>query len=133
VAVAFLIAVLALLAITCYNRVKIWNDDEKLWTDVIEKYPYIYEKQGSLLTVKEVGVDIAYENRANYYRDQGEMDKAFADYELLTSLHSKAQGAYNNAANFYGIKAQDAWQKTIRSLQTKCFQKRCNYILKHYA
>jgi len=121
--IAVMALITALLAVGCYNRVKVWNDDEKLWTDVIEKYPYITENEGGTVKVTQVGVDIAYENRANFYRDHNEPDKAMADYELMTRLHSKSDGAYNNMGNFYGIKGQEAAANGNSELANQMFTK----------
>ena len=122
-AIAVMTVITAFLAVGCYNRVKVWNDDEKLWTDVIDKYPYVTENEGGTVKVTQVGVDIAYENRANFYRDHNEPDMAMADYELMTRLHSKSDGAYNNMGNFYGMKAQDAAAKGNRELANQMFSK----------
>lgn len=46
------------------ERVKLWHNDETIWTDEIEKYPECY---------------MGYYNRGNYYADKKQYDKAIAD------------------------------------------------------
>jgi len=119
---AFLMVAL-LLSVTCYARVKIWNDTGVLFTNVIEQYPYEVEQNGNVVTVKKVGVNTAYKNRGNFYRDHGDMDKAFADYNLLVMAHVQDEGAYNNMGNFYGLKGQEALSKGNRELANQMFSK----------
>lgn len=110
-------------AASSYARVKVWNDSGKLWSDVIEKYPYEVQQTGDVVTVKKVGVITAYKNRGNYYRDHGEMEKAFADYNLLVTVHAQDEGAYNNMGNFYGLSGQEALRKGDSQLASQMFSK----------
>jgi tetratricopeptide (TPR) repeat protein len=119
----FLLVITPALAFACYNRVKVWNDSGKLWTDVIEKYPYVLEQNGNTVVVKQVGINTAYKNRGNYYREKGDMEKAFADYDLLVRAHAQDEGAYTNMGNFYGLKAQDALAKGDKQLANQHFSK----------
>lgn len=57
----------------CYERTFVWHNAETLLSDAIEKYPY-----RALLS---------YKWRGHYYFDQGEYDKALADYNVLVTLH----------------------------------------------
>lgn len=111
IAIVLLIVITPALAYACYNRVKIWENDEIVWSDVIDKYPYITETNGNVITVLQEGVNIAYDNRANYYRRRGDFEKAFADYEIITRFHTKNQGAYNNMGNLLSLKAEEAKAK----------------------
>lgn len=92
--------------ITCYNRVKIWNNSETLWTNVIEQYPYVTSQTGKILKVEKLGVETAYKNRGNYYREHGMMDKAFDDYNMLVTVRAKDAGAYSNMGNMYAMREQ---------------------------
>jgi len=58
----------------CYQRTLAWHNAETLLSDAIEKYPY-----RALLS---------YKWRGHYYFDQGEYDKALADYNVLVTLRS---------------------------------------------
>ncbi len=69
-----LVAFSAGLAYLCYERTKVWHNSETLLTDAIEKYPY-----RALLS---------YKWRGNHYLSIGELDKAMADYSVLTKLHA---------------------------------------------
>jgi tetratricopeptide (TPR) repeat protein len=92
--------------VLCYGRVPVWTNSETLFSDVIEKYPYKYSQNGNLVTVTEVGVETAYKNRGNYYREHDMMDKAFDDYNVLVTVHSKEPGSYSNMGNMYAMRQQ---------------------------
>lgn len=81
-----------LLAYNCYERTKVWKNSETLWTDVIQKYPN--------------KVETAYKNRGNYYAQLNQLDKAFADYEILVQMNSKDPKIYSNLGNIYGLKKE---------------------------
>ncbi len=89
--------------IACYNRVKIWSNSEVLWTDVINKHPYIITQTGNIVKVEQVGVEVAYKNRGNYFREHGNMDKAFEDYNVLVRAVSKDAFIYSNVGNMYAL------------------------------
>ncbi|WP_367392391.1 tetratricopeptide repeat protein [Lewinella sp. LCG006] len=55
-----------LLSIGAYRAVKVWENSETLWTNVINKF----DKSGT-----------AYNGRGKYYLDNGEYDKALADLD----------------------------------------------------
>jgi tetratricopeptide (TPR) repeat protein len=102
----------------CFERVKVWNDNETLWTDVIEKFPYDIVQTGNVVQVKTAGVETAHKNRGNYYADKGLLDKAYADYEILVRAQTKDAGVYSNMGNLHGLKkeftkALDAYSKAI--------------------
>ena len=80
-----------ILAVLSHNQVKIWQNSETLWTDVIKKYP---------------DVEIAYKNRGNYYATLNLTDQALADNMVLVSLKSKDPGVYRNLGNIYGLKGE---------------------------
>lgn len=87
-----------------YERVGVWTNSETLWSDVIEKYPYKIEQKGNVVTVLETGVEVAHKNRGNYYREMGNMDKAFEDYELLVRARAKDPLIYSNMGNMYALR-----------------------------
>ncbi len=86
-----------------FNRVGIWTNSETLWSDVIEKYPYEIEQNGTIVTVKKTGVEVAYKNRGNYYRENGRMDLAFKDYEVLYAARVSDPLIYSNMGNMFAI------------------------------
>jgi tetratricopeptide (TPR) repeat protein len=113
-------------AVLCFNRVKVWQNSETLWSDVIEKYPYEMVQEGNVMHITKLGVDNAYKNRGNYYRSRnqpGDMEKAFADYEIMVKAHTKDVGAYTNMGNFYGLKGQTALGKGDKAEAEKMFTK----------
>lgn len=84
-------------AIISYNRNKVWQDGETLFTDVIEKYPDNYK---------------SYYNRGNARRQIAEANKgagmenvteiyvgAIKDYDKAIELNSKDFDSYNNRGN----------------------------------
>ena len=95
----------------CYNRVGVWTNSETLWTNVIEQYPYDIEQVGNVVKVKTAGVEVAYKNRGNYYRETGRMDLAFVDYEVLVRARAKDPLIYSNAGNMYAL--QDKFKESI--------------------
>ncbi len=68
------------LSVFTYNRTKVWENGESLWTDVIDKYPDDY---------------FAYSKRAEYYSNEQEMDLAKHDVNKSISLYSNYVIAYH--------------------------------------
>jgi len=60
------------LIVLTFNRCKVWHDEETLWTDVINKYP---EKHIT-----------PYFGRGDYYKANGQFDKALVDYEMVHKI-----------------------------------------------
>ena len=54
-----------------FGQTKIWKNSATLWTHVIKYYP---------------NSTLPFGNRANYYRDLGEIDKALEDYSSTIRL-----------------------------------------------
>ena len=77
----------AILCLLSFDRTKVWQNTEKLWTDVIEKYPN--------------KAPIAHNNRGTYYRSNKKYDAALADFNKAISLKSDYHLAYNNRGNVY--------------------------------
>jgi tetratricopeptide (TPR) repeat protein len=90
------------LGVVTWRRAWVWTNSETLWSDVIAKYPYRIEEGADGVTVLQRGVATAYENRGNYYREHGQMDRAMRDYELLVKARVSDGGPYVNMGNVYG-------------------------------
>jgi len=88
----YAIATLAvlLLGYGCYQRTDVWHNAETLCSDAIEKYP--------------LRALLSYKWRGNYYRDQGDFDKALKDYNLLAALRSADMYVYQSMARIYSGK-----------------------------
>ncbi len=84
-----------------YKQVAIWTNSETLWSNVIEQYPFVIEQVGNKVFVRTTGVEVAHKNRGNYYRENGRMDLAFKDYDILVSARVKDPLVYSNMGNMY--------------------------------
>ena len=71
-----------------YNRTRIWNDDESLWTDVIKKYP---------------GARQAYKNRGLHYVEKKQYDLAFQDFNNYIAIKQDDGTVYSQRGNLYGL------------------------------
>ena len=69
-----------------YNQNKIWKDSDTLWSHVLK-----YHRN----------ITVAWGNRANYYRDSGQTQKALNDYSEVIKLAPEKAGAYNSRAKLY--------------------------------
>ncbi|MCX6304738.1 MAG: tetratricopeptide repeat protein [Bacteroidetes bacterium] len=86
-----------------YDQVKVWENSETLWTDVISKYPQ---------------AEVSYKNRGNYYGALNITDKALNDYKVYVKLKPDDPRAFSNIGNIYGLrneidKALDSYSKSI--------------------
>ena len=72
---ALLSAVVLLFTVLTFQATKVWKGTESLWTNVIEKYP---------------SVPYAHINRASYYRDLGDFEKALQDANAGVELDDNA-------------------------------------------
>jgi len=82
-------------AYVSHERIKVWNDSDTLWSDVIQKYPYPPWK-----------IEIAYVGRGRYYAENGELEKALSDFNTLLAMETRNAAIYNNLGNIYGAKGQ---------------------------
>jgi tetratricopeptide (TPR) repeat protein len=70
-----LVVVCAIAMLASFRMSNVWKNTETLWTNVIEKYP---------------DVDYAWINRASYYRDLGDFDRALTDANKGISINDNA-------------------------------------------
>jgi len=80
-----LVSLTLVFAVVCNARVRVWHSTETLWRDVAEKYP---------LRVGE-----AYESLGNYYAASGEIDSAYNNYKILTSIYYKDPYVFDRFGN----------------------------------
>lgn len=73
-------------SVMCYNQNKIWENSATLWTHVLKYYK---------------NTTLPWGNRANYYRDNGEVQKALYDYSQVIKLKPDRPEAYNSRARLY--------------------------------
>jgi tetratricopeptide (TPR) repeat protein len=69
-----------------FNQNKIWKDSATLWTHVLKHYDH---------------TTLPWGNRANYYRDNGQTQKALYDYGQVIRLKPNAPEPYNSRARLY--------------------------------
>jgi protein O-mannosyl-transferase len=84
-------AVFLVHAVVSIQQIKIWENGATLWTQVLKYYK---------------NVTLPYGNRANYYRDQGFVDLALADYNDAIRLESAKAATYNSRGKLYFNKQQ---------------------------
>jgi len=92
-----LLVVLLVFAWLTHERVKIWEDGDKLFTDVIEKYPqfpYAYNNRGFLY----FDYYVLKKYTDNEVKKKAYTDKAYADYSMAIALDPTYVGAYVNRA-----------------------------------
>lgn len=69
-----------------FQQCKIWENSGTLWTHVLKYYQ---------------NITLPYGNRANYYRDSGQLAKALSDYNSCINLKPIEAGPYNSRARLY--------------------------------
>jgi protein O-mannosyl-transferase len=128
-----LVVYLLLLTGLTFNRMKVWQNSETLWTDVIEKYPNTplpYNNLGHYLRRQnqperalenynkaislEPGKAQPYNNRGKIYFDRGEIDKALADYNKCIELEPNHVNALANRGAAFGMKQE--WEAALKDL-----------------
>ena len=82
--------------VVSFRQVKIWKNSDTLWTHVIKN---------------NISTSLPYNNRANYFRDLKQYDKALADYNKAIELKA-GHSTYNSRAKLFFIKNED--QKAIQ-------------------
>jgi protein O-mannosyl-transferase len=83
---AFLLIYIILLAGITYNRVKVWENSQTLFSDVIQKYPK---------------VAVAHNNMGRYFREINQYDKAIASYTKAIEIDPKGYKTYSNRGKAY--------------------------------
>jgi tetratricopeptide (TPR) repeat protein len=73
------------LSVAAHARVKVWNNDETLWTDLIKKYP---------------ACDRGYYNRGVFYQEKKLLDKAFSDFSKALTLNENYR-TYSNRGQIF--------------------------------
>lgn len=76
-----------------FQQTKVWKNSNTLWTHVLKYYD---------------NSTLPYGNRANYFRDIGQVDLALQDYSSSIRLKSDNPAPYNSRAKLYFAKNQDA-------------------------
>lgn len=74
------------------KQVKVWENSETLWTQVIQNYPQ---------------VDVAYKNRGNHYGSLMQADKAMADYQVLIDRNQVDDQTWGNIGNIHRMKGRN--------------------------
>lgn len=85
--------VMLLWAFSAFQRTQVWENDLTLWEDVIEKYPD--------------QIAGAHMSRGKYYKDQGQLNLAFADFNKSIELDDTNDQVLNNRGNIYFSRNQD--------------------------
>jgi tetratricopeptide (TPR) repeat protein len=80
------ISYIIFLVVVSYNNTKAWKNGETLWTAVIHKY-----------TEAQIG----YNNKADFYRKQGQIDKAIELYNDAILIADKPYLSYNQLGFLY--------------------------------
>lgn len=120
IGIAFGITLL-LFSIVTFNRAKVWENGETLWTDAIEKYPQVAGSWGGRGVYYRLEKDFSkalrdlnqavklnpneamfYSNRGNIYFDLGQDDNALFDYNNCIRLDSTDENAFANRGAIYG-------------------------------
>jgi len=83
---------ICILGVLCYNRTKVWQNTETLWSDVIRKYPD--------------RIELAYNSLGSYYFNNGDVDVALGYYQKAIDMHSGDAKVYANMGNIYAMRKQ---------------------------
>jgi tetratricopeptide (TPR) repeat protein len=86
-----------------FERTKVWTSSGTLWTDVIEKYPFVLKENAGKVEVLQTGAEVAYKNRGNFYRENGDSSAAMKDYLVLVKARVKDPLIYSNVGNMYAL------------------------------
>ncbi|MEE9372323.1 MAG: tetratricopeptide repeat protein [Saprospiraceae bacterium] len=83
-----------------FQQNKIWKDSDTLWTHVLK-----YHRN----------ITVAWGNRANYYRDNGQTQKALNDYSQVIELVPEKAAAYNSRGKLYfNSSARRDWPNALK-------------------
>ena len=95
-----------ILMFASFERTKVWTNSGTLWSDVIEKYPFVLKENGGKVEVLQTGAEVAYKNRGNFYRENGDSTSAMKDYLVLVKARVKDPLIYSNVGNMYALMNQ---------------------------
>ncbi len=99
---AILVCAAVVFAVATFQRTKVWRNNERLWTDVINKYP--------------LKAETAYLNRGNYYaREANQYEKAMQDYNTFISINTHNASVFSNRGNLFGLMKQ--YDKSLEDYQ----------------
>ena len=98
-----LAVLLAILSGMSRDRLKVWQDGERIWKNVLEQYP---------------GVALAHDNLGHHYVQKGRLEDGIAEYKKALALNPKDAITYNNLGTAYRRKglldeAIEAYQKAL--------------------
>lgn len=80
-----------------YGLSKVWHNDATLWTNALQKYP---------------NISFAYTSRGNYYLQEGQYNKAIADFEQYITLRpNRTDGFYRRGLTYLQMKE---YERAIR-------------------
>jgi len=88
--VAVVVLYAAILAVVTFNRTRVWQNDETLWSDVMERYP------------NDCRIMLPIANRANYYYLEKRMPEALKDYLLANSCNAADDAVLEKIGRIYG-------------------------------
>ena len=74
-----------------YERAKVWENSEVLWTNVIDQYPF---------------VGLAYKNRGNFRARNGNPDEGLKDFDIALQLLPDDSAIYESLGNTWAGKGQ---------------------------
>lgn len=97
-------ALLLIYAGWTYQQARVWKNSDTMWTHVLQFYP---------------NSPLALGNRGNYYRDQGQLEKARADYTKGVNADPTRHATYNSRAKLYFNegKLQEALQDYNKAIE----------------
>ncbi len=117
------LAVIIMFSYLSNVRAGVWNNDETLWTDAIEKYPespigynnrgdYYYRMKDYNKSIADYNTAIKidsnntdfYNNRGMSYRDRGEYSQALRDFSKAIEKNDRNSSAYNNLGILFTYK-----------------------------
>ena len=120
VVIATFLIVVVVLTGTTYARNTVWQDDIRLWEDVVSKSPnkarayyslgYAYKKRMQIdraiaMYARTINLDItyfeAYNNLANIFLDIGKYDKSLEFFNLAIAINPNSDGIYNNRGRLF--------------------------------
>lgn len=118
-----------------FNRIKVWENGETLWTDAIDKFPQVAGSWGGrgvyyrlekkyTKALKDLNQAVFlnpnepmfYSNRGNIFFDLGKDDEALLDYNNCIRLDSTDENAYANRGAIFGRRGK--YDQALNDLNT---------------